>query len=59
MKICEKIFVVCCCLHNFLLEQREVGSPRVGRGLPIGDEGVFLDGHTERLGTASETGLSL
>jgi hypothetical protein len=59
MKVCEKIFVTCCCLHNFLLEQRDLGSPRVGRGIPIGDDGVFLDGHTERLGTASETGLSI
>ena len=59
MKVCEKIFVVCCCLHNFLLEEREIGSHKVGRGRPIGDDGIFLDGHTERVGTASETGLSI
>ncbi len=59
MKVCEKIFVLCCCMHNFLLEQREIGSPKVGHGRPIGDNGVFLDGHTEQPGTASNTGLSL
>jgi hypothetical protein len=59
IRICEKIFVVCCCLHNFLLEQMERGLPKVGRGRPIGDDGVFLDGHTNRPGTASESGLSI
>ncbi len=59
MKVCKKIFVVCCCLHNFLLEQSEIGSPKVGHGRPIGDNSVFLDGHTELPGTASNTGLSV
>ena len=36
-----------------------LGSPRVGCGRPIGDDGVFLDGHTELLGTTRETGLSV
>ena len=53
MKVCEKIFVVCCCLYIFLLEERERGSPKVGRGSPIGDDGMFFDGHTERLSTES------
>jgi hypothetical protein len=59
MKVCKKIFVVCCCLHNFLLEQREIGSPKVGRGCPIGDNGIFLDSHTEQPGMATKMGLLL
>ena len=38
----------------------ERGTPKVvGRGYPIGNDGVFLDGHTDVQGMASETGLSL
>jgi hypothetical protein len=60
IRVCEKIFVVCCCLHNFLLDQQiERGSPKVGRGCPIGDDGVFLDGNTNRPGTDSKSCLSL
>ena len=59
IRICEKIFVVCCCLHNFLLEQMERGVPKVGRGRPIGDDGVYLDGHTDPPRGLSETGLSI
>ncbi len=58
MKVCKKIFVVCCCLHNFLLEQREIGSPKVGRSRPIGDDGILLVGYTEQPGTVTETGIS-
>ena len=43
---CEKIFVTCCCLNNFLLDLMERTNVRVGRGAPIGDDGIFLDGHT-------------
>lgn len=43
---CEKIFVACACLHNFLLDQMERTDVRVGRGYPIGDDGLWLSGHT-------------
>jgi hypothetical protein len=46
INICEKIFVACCCLNNFLLDQLERNTVRVGRGLPIGDDSIWLDGHT-------------
>ena len=60
IKVCEKIFVTCCCLHNFLLDQREYCSnSRVGRGLPIGDDGIWLDGHTTSLGTVNDSALSI
>ena len=37
----------------------ERSTPKVLRGHPIGDDDVFLDGHTDLLGTASKTGLLL
>ena len=44
--ICEKLFVTCCCLNNFLLDLMERTNVRVGRGAPIDDDGIWLDGHT-------------
>jgi hypothetical protein len=41
---CEKIFVTCCWLHNFLLDLMERTSVHVGRGAPVGDDGVWLSG---------------
>ena len=43
---CEKIFVACACLHNYLLDQMERTDVRVGRGYPIGNDGLWLSGHT-------------
>jgi hypothetical protein len=44
--VCEKIFVACCCPHNFLLEVMERNNVRIGRGGPLGDDCMWLDGHT-------------
>jgi hypothetical protein len=49
IKICEKIFITCCCLHNVLIDLMERNNVRVGRGYPIEDDGVWLDGHTTNL----------
>jgi hypothetical protein len=46
IKTCEKMFITCCCLHCFLLDLMEQNTVRVGCGYPIGDDGVWLDGHT-------------
>ena len=46
IQACEKIFITCCCLNNFLLDLMEGANIRVGRGAPIGDDGIWLDGHT-------------
>jgi hypothetical protein len=46
INIYENIFVTCCCLNNFLLDQMERSNVRVGCGLPIGDDDIWLDGHT-------------
>jgi hypothetical protein len=32
INICEKIFINCCCLHNFFLDLMEQNTVRVGRG---------------------------
>lgn len=42
--LCEKIFVTCCCLHNFMLDVMEITNVRVGRGSPMGDDGIWLSG---------------
>ena len=44
--VCEKIFVACCCLHNFLLEVIECNDVRIGRGAPLGNDCMWLDVHT-------------
>jgi hypothetical protein len=49
MKICSEIFVSCCCLHNIMLDmmQRMAKPPRVGRGMPIGTDGMWLGNPTD------------
>ena len=44
MALCEKIFVTCCCLNNFMLDVMEITNVRVGRGAPMGDDGIWLSG---------------
>jgi hypothetical protein len=48
IKVCTKIFVTCSCLHNMLAADRKIrhSDPRVGRGAPLGRDGIYLDGHT-------------
>ena len=59
INICEKIFVTCCCLNNFLVNLMERSNIRVGRGVPIGDDGIWLDGHTTNHSTdTSDLALS-
>ena len=43
---CEQIFIACCVLHNFLLDQMVRNHVRAGRGYPIDNDGLWLDGHT-------------
>jgi len=40
---CEKIFVTCCCLHNFLLDLMERVDVRIGRGRPLHGDFIWLD----------------
>ena len=44
--VCEKIFVACCCNHIFLLEGMEPNNVRIGRGAPLRNDCMWLDGHT-------------
>ncbi len=36
--------MTCCWLNNFLLELMERSNVHVGRGAPVGDDGVWLSG---------------
>jgi hypothetical protein len=49
--ICEKIFVTCCCLHNFMLDLMGRNNVKIGCGYPIGLNKVWLDRHTAELPT--------
>jgi len=42
IKICEKIFVTCCALNNYLLDLMESSHVRVGRGAPDAGDGIWL-----------------
>ena len=44
IKVCKKIFVTCCCLHNFLLNVMVHHKVWDGWGYPIGDDGLWLSG---------------
>jgi hypothetical protein len=44
---CEKIFVTCCCLHNFLIDMMERNVQRCHRGGPMdANNGMWLEGPT-------------
>ena len=42
--ICEKIFVTCCCMNNYMLDQMVRTNVRVGWGAPMGKDGIWLSG---------------
>jgi hypothetical protein len=48
IKICEIIFVMAVCLHNMLVEDTIVNykDARFGRGSPLSNDEMYLDGHT-------------
>jgi hypothetical protein len=52
--VCGKIFVTCCWLHNFLLDIMERSTERVGRGVPIANDGIWLSS-----ATTSDTSIDL
>jgi hypothetical protein len=45
----DQIFVTCCVLHKMMFNvmENERRALRVGQGVPIGNSGVWLDGHTD------------
>jgi len=50
IKTCEKIFVTCCWLHNFLLDLMDGTNVRICRGAPASrDDGVWLSGEREEV----------
>ena len=44
---CNKIFITCCCLHNYLLDIMEWNDVHVGWGRPFDGDGIWLDRHTD------------
>ena len=45
IKVCEKIFVTCACLHNMLVKDMKMNhsDTRVGRVASLGKDGIYLD----------------
>ena len=56
MKIVEKVFTVCCMLHNNMLSEMESRDcdVRVGRGTPLESNGIWLRGNNCLLGGDSD-----
>ena len=48
IKVCEKIFFKCSCLYNMLEEDMNMKRTDtcVGRGVPLGKDGIYLNGQT-------------
>ncbi len=46
IRSCESIFNACCCLNNFMLDQIKRSRVRVGRGSPMGNDGIWLGRET-------------
>jgi len=44
IKHCEKIFITCCVLNNYLSDLMERSQVRVGRGAPDAGDGIWLSG---------------
>ena len=45
--VCSNIFITCCWINNFLLDDvMERSNVRVGRGAPIDEDGIWLSGLT-------------
>jgi hypothetical protein len=42
----REIFITCACLHNFLARDTVRYNVRVGRGYPIGNNGILLSGQS-------------
>jgi hypothetical protein len=58
MQVCSKIFITCCWLNNYLLDLMERSNVCIGRGAPIGDDGIWLSGRTEEEGEEENSDVS-
>ena len=49
IKVCQHNFVLCCVLHNMMLDEmtREELPPKIGHGCCMPNDGVWLEGPTE------------
>ena len=45
IKICQEIFVVCCVLHNMMLDEmsKDDANSKIGRGICLPNDGMWLD----------------
>ncbi len=55
VKVCEKFFVMCCWLHNFLLDLMDRTNINLSRGAPIGNDGLWLSGPSDSEPPADES----
>ena len=55
IKTVEKLFVVCCILHNFMLSEMKTRDTvfTVGRGTPRGTDAIWIGGPREEVAVAA------
>ncbi len=60
MQVVEKVFTVCCMLHNNMLTEMESREcdVRVGCGTPFEGDGIWLRGNNRFISDADEDGES-
>ncbi len=60
IKVVDKIFVVCCMLHNNMLTEMDSieSDVRVGRGVPLPGDGIWLHGDGRSFGVEDDRALS-
>ena len=51
IKVCGQIFLTCAVLHNMMLREmdRKEKAPRLQRGVHVADDGIWIEGPSERL----------
>ena len=56
MRVVEKVFTVCCMLHNNMLTEMESREcdVRVGHGTPLEGDGIWLRGNNRFVGDTDE-----
>ncbi len=60
MQVVEKVFTVCCMLHNNMLSEMESreSDVRVGHGTPLEGDGIWLQGNNHFVGDTDDEGES-
>ena len=60
MQVVEKVFTVCCMLHNNMLTEMDSieSDVRVGCGVPLPGDGIWLHGDGRSFGVEDDRALS-